>query len=138
MNTLVFAKLDIGHTIFTVIEESRDLAEKALRTAFEKYREQKPAYLWTDYTVAFSDMRVGEVMLDGLAYYSDPSNQKRWPDDYVECVMTGEWFSPDDNPLAQQIEDYWILCPADHAVEHIAEVLQMPDSDVHTALGLEE
>lgn len=138
MNTLVFAKLDIGHATFSVIEESRDLAEKVLREAFDKYREQKPAYPWTDYKVMFSDMRVGEVTLDGSAYHMDPFNQKRWPDDYVQCVMTGDWFSPDDNPLAQLVEEYWILCPADHALEDIAETLQMPDSDVYTALGLEE
>lgn len=137
MNALVFASLDIGRSIFTVMEESREAAEEILREAFDKYRELRPAYTWDDYKVTFHNMRVGEVMLDGMAFHMDPYNQKRWPDDYVVCAMSGDWFSPDDNPMASLVDGHWILDSAAHTPEEIAEALEVDVEQVYNDLGLE-
>lgn len=136
MNRLVFAELSIGHSTFTVIEESREAAQKLLREAFDKYREQKPAYPWADYRVIFRDMTVGEVMLDGVGYHMDPFNQKRWPCDYVQCAMTGTWFAAEDHPMAEQVAGSWIMSPGDHTPEEVAEALDISEQQAYDEMGL--
>jgi hypothetical protein len=137
MNTLVYAELELGHATLAVIEVSREAAEKLLLEAFAKYRESHPTRPWEDYTPFFRDMRVGEVMLDGVGYHMDPFNQIRWPDDYVQCAMTGAWFSPDDNPLAEMVANCWIQSPSDHTPEEIAEALDISEQQAYDEMGLE-